>query len=160
VTGIGFRRLPWGIPPSMAAGLDDPFELPTLERLDELTRLIDGGLSVYLRYSPGPVADASHPSTDHESGLVMPGLSVNPLAPPRWWSLPVADWVARRVCQYLRELAEGARPWVLTGRVIDFGPDNEPLLDEVRPIAWLSRSLVREAHQRYQERLDAGQATH
>jgi hypothetical protein len=49
---------------------------------------------------------------------------------------------------------------VLTGRVIDFGPDNEPLLDDVRPIAWLSGSLVREAHHRYHERLDAGQATH
>lgn len=55
----------------------------------------------------------------------------------------MVDWVARRVCQYLRELVEGARPWVLTGRVIDFGPDNEPLLDEVRPIAWLSGSLGR-----------------
>jgi len=144
----------------MAEGPDDSFELPTLERLDELTILIDHGETVYLRYSPGPAADASHPSTDHESGLVMPGLSANPLAPPGWWSLPVADWVARRVCQYLRELAEGARPWVLTGRVIDFGPDNEPLLDEIRPIAWLSGSLVREAHRRYQERLDAGRVTH
>lgn len=53
----------------MAEGPDDLFELPSLERLDELTGLIDGGLTVYLRYSPGPVADASHPSTDHESGL-------------------------------------------------------------------------------------------
>jgi hypothetical protein len=144
----------------MAEGLDEPVELPTLERLDELTYLIDHGLTVYLRYSPGPVADARHPSTDHESGLEMPGLSANPLAAPGWWSLPLADWVARRVCQYLRELTEGARPWVLTGRVIDFGPDNEPLLDDVRPIAWLSGSLVREAHHRYHERLDAGQATH
>jgi hypothetical protein len=144
----------------MAEGSDDLFKLPTLERLDELTRLIDGGLTVYLRYSPGPVADASHPSTDHESSLVMPGLSVNPLTPPGWWSLPVMDWVARRVCQYLRELKEGARPWVLTGQVIDFGPDNEPLVDDVRPIAWLSGSLVREAHRRYHARLNAGKATH
>lgn len=139
---------------------DDPFELPSLERLEELTDLIDSGLTTYLRYSPGPVADASHPSTDHESGLVMPGLSANPLAPPGWWSRPVVDWVARRVCQYLRELREGARPWVLTGRVTDFGPDNEPLLDDVRPIAWLSGSLVSEAHRHYHERLDAGHATH
>jgi hypothetical protein len=139
---------------------NDPFGMPTLERLDELTDLVGHQLPVYLRYSPGPIEDAAHPSTDHESGLVMPGLSANPLAPPGWWSLPVADWVARAVCQYLRELREGARPWVLTGRVLDFGPDNEPLLGDVRPIAWLSGSLVREAHQRYRERLDVGQATH
>jgi hypothetical protein len=144
----------------MAEGTHDPFGLPTLERLDELTSLADSGMTVYLRYSPGPAADASHPSTDHESGLVMPGLSVNPLAPPGWWTLPAADWVARRICQYLRELDEGARPWVLTGDVIDFGPDNEPLVDHARPIAWLSESLVNEARRRYHERLDAGRATH
>jgi hypothetical protein len=144
----------------MAEQPGDPFELPSLERLDELTTLVDSGVTVYLRYSPGPVADADHPSTDHESGLMMPGVSANPLAPPGWWSLPLMDWVARRVCQYLRELQEGARPWVLTGQVIDFGPDNEPLLDDVHPIAWLSPSLVEEAHRRYHERLNAGQATH
>lgn len=144
----------------MAEPTGDPFELPSLERLDELTALVDSGATVYLRYSPGPVADASHPSTDHESGLMMPGLSANPLAPPGWWSLPLMDWLARRVCQYLRELREGARPWVLTGHVIDFGPDNEPLLDEVHPIAWLSASLVDEAHRRYHECLNAGRATH
>ena len=117
-------------------------------------------MTVYLRYSPGPVADADHPSTDHESGLVMPGLSANPLTPPGWWTLPLGDWLARRICQYLRELAENARPWILTGQVVDFGPDNEPLLDAIEPIAWLSGSLLREARQRYRERLDAGQATH
>jgi Family of unknown function (DUF6098) len=134
--------------------------LPTVERLAELSALAEGPIPVYLRYSPGPVSDAAHPSTDHESGLVMPGLSVNPLRAPHWWSLPAADWVARAVCQYLRELAEGARPWVLSGEVVGVGPDNEPLLAEIRPIAWVSGSLIREAHQRYQERLAAGRATH
>ena len=134
--------------------------MPTLGRLDELTQLAEHGVELYLRYSPGPVADAQHASTDHESGLVMPGLSANPLRVPAWWSLPPEDWLARRICQYLRELREGARPWVLTGKVVDFGPDNEPLLDDVEPIAWLSGELVRHAHQRYRDRLDAGRATH
>jgi hypothetical protein len=138
----------------------DPLGMPTLERLDELTQLMEHGVELYLRYSPGPVADAQHLSTDHESGLVMPGLSANPMRVPAWWSLPPEDWLARRVCQYLRELREGARPWVLTGRVVDFGPDNEPLLDDVEPIAWLSGELVRSAHERYRDRLDAGRATH
>jgi Family of unknown function (DUF6098) len=135
-------------------------ELPTLQHLEELSALVCGEPLVYLRYSPGPLADAVHPSTDHESGLVMPGLSANPLRPPAWWTLPVADWVARRVCQYLRELDEGARPWVLTGEEIDFGPDNEPLLGGIQPIAWLSPALLREARQRYHDRLEAGRATH
>jgi hypothetical protein len=78
------------------------------------------------------------------------------LRPPGWWTLPVEDWLARGVCQYLRKLREGARPWVLTGEVVDHGPDNEPLLVCVRPIAWLSADLVAEAHRRYRQRMDAG----
>jgi Family of unknown function (DUF6098) len=139
---------------------EEPFQMPTLERLEELTYLLGHGQTLYLRYSPGPLSDATHPSTDHESGLLMTGLSANSLAPPGWWTPPVEDWLARRICQYLRELEEGARPWVLTGREVDFGPDNEPLLQDIRPIAWLSASLVRRAHQHYHERLAAGEATH
>jgi hypothetical protein len=129
----------------------------TLTRLDELVDLLDLGIPVYLRYSPGPEADAAHPSVDHESGLPMPGHSANPIRPPGWWTLPIVDWLARAVCQYQRKLDEGARPWVLTGEVVDFGPDNEPLLVDVRPIAWLSPELVAEAERRYRQRMNVGQ---
>lgn len=135
-------------------------DLPTLDRLDELTLLIDHGEAVYLRYSPGPESDAAHPSRDHESGLLMSGVSANPLWPPTWWTRPVVDWVARSVCQYRRELEEGARPWVLTGRVVDFGPDNEPLLTDVEPIAWLSGALLAAADAHYRAQLDAGRDLH
>jgi hypothetical protein len=128
----------------------------TLERLDELVELLDLGIPVYLRYSPGPEADAAHPSVDHESGLPLPGHPANPLRPPGWWSLPAADWLARAVCQYLREIHDGARPWVLTGDVVDIGPDNEPLLVNITPIAWLTAELVTEAHRRYRSRMNAG----
>jgi hypothetical protein len=135
-------------------------EMGVLTRLDDLEALLDTEVEPYLRYSPGPESDAVHPSKDHESGLLMPGVSVNPLRPPGWWTLPVRDWLARRVCQYLRELAENARPWVLTGRRIDFGPDNEPLLVDIVPIAWLSAELVVEAHEHYRHALNAGRETH
>lgn len=131
-----------------------------VDRLGELAELLGLGVPLYLRYSPGPESDAVHPSVDHESGLPMPGHSVNPLQPPRWWTLPVEDWLARRTCQYLRELREGAQPWVLTGTPADFGPDNEPLLVDIQPIAWLSGQLVREAHERYHSRLAAGKPIH
>lgn len=44
--------------------------------------------------------------------------------------------------------------------MIDFGPDNEPLLTDIRPIAWLSPDLVSEAHERHHRRLDAGKQIH
>lgn len=131
-----------------------------LNRLSELVELCQLGPELYLRYSPGPEADAVHPSTDHESGLLMSGVSANPLTPPSWWTLPVDDWLARKVCQYLREANEGARPWVLHGREVDIGPDNEPLLVDVRPVAWLDAQLVAEARERYVKRMRVGKATH
>jgi hypothetical protein len=132
----------------------------TLETLDELADLVALNVPTYLRYSPGPEADAAHPSVDHESGLPMPGHPANPLRPPNWWTLPTTTWLSRRVCQYLRELHEGARPWTLTGDIADTGPDNEPLLINIHPIAWLSASLLREAHHHYQTHLNAGRSTH
>jgi hypothetical protein len=130
----------------------------SLTRLAELAELLDLGVPVYLRYSPGPDADAAHPSVDHESGLPMPGHSANPLSPPGWWTLPTADWLARAVCQYLHKVGEGARPWVLTGDVADVGPDNEPLLINTQPLAWLTADLVAEAQRRYRERMAAGRS--
>jgi hypothetical protein len=134
--------------------------MPELTKLDQLVELMELDLRLFLRYSPGPAADAAHPSVDHESGLTMPGHSANPLSPPEWWTLPPQDWIARSICQYLRELSEGSRPWVLTGDVTDFGPDNEPLLVNVQPVAWLGRELLDEARSRYSERMNAGKATH
>ena len=134
--------------------------MDTLGRLDDLVELLDLGIPLYLRYSPGPEADAAHPSVDHESGLPMPGHSAVSLHPPTWWTLPATDWVARRVCQYLREIHEGARPWVLTGEIADIGPDNEPLLVAVKPLAWLTADLITQAHQRYRHRMDAGRSLH
>lgn len=131
----------------------------TVRRLGELAELVRAGLAPYLRYSPGPESDALHPSVDHESGLAMPGISVNPLPAPGWWTLPLEDWLARRVCQYLRELREGAFPWIVAGRSVDVGPDNEPLLVDLRPVAWVSAQVVEEARERYYARLRTGGST-
>ncbi|RSM91697.1 hypothetical protein DMH04_01610 [Kibdelosporangium aridum] len=133
--------------------------MPVLTKLDQLIELMAMDLPLFLRYSPGPEADVAHPSVDHESGLQMPGHSANPLRPPSWWTLPTEDWMARRICQYLRKLDEGARPWVLTGEVTSHGPDNEPLLVNVTPVAWLGDELLAEAHQRYTERMNAGKSS-
>ena len=47
----------------------------------------------------------SRNSIDTESGLELPGLSVNPLAAESWWTRPLRDWLARQLCQY-RHLSE------------------------------------------------------
>lgn len=111
----------------------------------------------FVRFSKGPAHDADSGSRDYESGLDLPGLSVNPLAPEAWWRRPPKEWLARQICNYvhLREDADDdRRAWVLTGRVVGRGPDNEPLVTDHHPVAWLSDELIREAKELYAEAFD------
>lgn len=129
-----------------------------LQTLDELAAQVRPG--VFVRFSKGPGHDRDRCSRDYESGLELPGLSVNPLHPEAWWDRPVRDWLARQLCDYVH-VAENAdddrRAWILEGDVVARGPDNEPLVTNVRPLAWLSADLVAEAKSVYAERFDVAE---
>jgi hypothetical protein len=129
----------------------------SIETLAGLADVVDRLGEAYVRYSEGPQADRQ-PSIDTESGLELPGLSVNPLHVEPWWTRPREDWLARQVCQYeeLRRKNPNRFAWVLTGTVVGRGPDCEPLLREVMPVARLTNRLLDEALRRYQERFQAG----
>ncbi|MCP2636096.1 DUF6098 family protein [Microbacterium sp. HD4P20] len=133
--------------------LGDP--ITTLEDLVDVVRRHD---RAYLRYSEGPSNDREG-SVDTESGLTLPGLSVNPLHPEQWWTRPLEDWIARQVCQYrdLQQKNPDRFAWVLSGVEVGRGPDCEPLLREVTPIARLDDRLLDEADRRYKVRFRAGQ---
>lgn len=126
--------------------------------LDGLERLVKERAPIYLRYSRGFEADANSQSLDTESGLALPGLSVNPLTPESWWTRPLTDWIARQICQYKHLHRKKDRyAWVLTGDCVGRGPDCEPLLTNVQPLGRLHEALLEEAETIYQERFDAGQ---
>jgi hypothetical protein len=72
-------------------------EVTTLASLAELVAS-DPGL--YVHWSKGPDTDRVARSTDYATGLELPGLAVNPLTPPAWWTLPVEVWVALQVRAY------------------------------------------------------------
>lgn len=129
-------------------------ELRSLEELDPYV-----ADDVFLRFSRGPDSDRDRMSRDYESGLELPGLSVTPLAPEAWWDRPTEDWLARQICKYVHlrtESDDDRYGWLLRGRVVSRGPDNEPLVDEVEPLARLSEELLARARDRYEERFDVG----
>lgn len=129
----------------------------TFRTLEELEELVREQAPVYLRYSRGYDADSNSQSKDTESGLSLPGLSVNPLTPEGWWTRPLADWLARQICQYKHLYEQKERhAWVLTGNCVARGPDCEPLLVDVKPLGTLDHDLLKEAERIYQERFDAG----
>ena len=106
-------------------------EVTTLASLAELVVNTPG---LYVRWSTGPETDRAERSTDYATRLELPGLGASPLTLPTWRTLPVEVWVARQVRAYahLSDDQLDHMAWVLTGRIAERGPDNEPLLASPR----------------------------
>jgi hypothetical protein len=130
--------------------------LPRLRTLAEVAELVGVVDPLYVRFSGGPEDDRRSVSRDHESGCLLPGLSVNPMNPEPWWDRPVEHWVARQLCQYAHLMTSERFPWFLTGEISGRGPDCEPLLVRVLPVASLDPGVVDEAGRLYREVFDAG----
>jgi Family of unknown function (DUF6098) len=126
----------------------EPDEVNSVDQLVELVGA--SGTPTYVRFSADVAHDRVHGSVDHESGLPLPGLSVNPLQPPSWWRKPLRAWVVRQLCTYhhLKDQDDDRRCWIVVGSVIDRGPDNEPLLTDVRAIAVVADDVLDECRQR------------
>jgi Family of unknown function (DUF6098)/Glycosyltransferase family 9 (heptosyltransferase) len=125
-------------------------DLDEVTTLAALVELVAGHPGLFVRWSSGPDGDRGERSTDYATGLELPGLAVNPLTPPTWWTLPVEVWVARQVraCAHLSDHRPDQFAWVLAGRIAERGPDNEPLVVDVEPIARLRAAVLREAADR------------
>ncbi|MFV0132079.1 DUF6098 family protein [Streptomyces sp. HMX87] len=124
--------------------------LPLFAGLDELARLVTGHHGLYVRWSRGPAHDLPEvTSTDDLTGVKLPGLSASPLDVEEWWGdRPVHVWVARRLydyCHLPRVKDARTRPWVLQGCEVARGPDNEPLVADVRPLGWIPGHVIEEA---------------
>jgi hypothetical protein len=137
--------------------------MPTVDSLHELTAMVlDDRDQLFVRWSRGPRCDMQdvQSSRDELTGVPMPGLSANPLTVESWWGgRPPALWVARRLHDYrhLRELrGPGVRPWVLVGRTMARGPDNEPLVECLRPVAWIADAVIDEAEKLVEDQDNAG----
>jgi hypothetical protein len=142
----------------MIVGETPGADLPVLDELDAIVELTIHHEPLFVRYSEGPDRDREGPSTDYECGLVLPGLSAIVLTPPDWWTRPRRDWVARRLSRYadLMVAPRQPRPWLLGGRVIGQGTDDEPLVAAATPVAWVGRRALAQAVQLYEQRFVVG----
>ena len=130
--------------------------VPHLRSLADVTQLVDVVSPLYVRFSAGPLADVAIVSRDHESGCLLPGLSVNPLTPEPWWDRQVEHWLARQLCQYAHLQTPERFPWALTGEIVGRGPDCEPLLVKTTAVASIDREAVDEAARTYARVFRAG----
>ncbi|WP_437089098.1 DUF6098 family protein [Streptomyces sp. enrichment culture] len=130
--------------------MTDTSHMTTFTTLRDLTALVTARHGLYVRWSLGPGKDLSAiSSTDDLTGVAMPGLSASPLDVEGWWGdRPPGVWVARRLYDYShlpRVKHSGTRPWVLAGREVARGPDNEPLVTDVEPLGWIDARVIAEA---------------
>jgi hypothetical protein len=134
-------------------------QLVELRSLGEVVDVVRAHDTMYLRYSQGPEEDLSGGSSrDYEADVDLPGLSVTVATPEPWWPRPIEEWVARRLCKYADLGTAASRiPWLLTGRPVGNGPDHEPLVDQVRPVARVGDEAIREAVRLYHERFNPGE---
>jgi Family of unknown function (DUF6098) len=130
-------------------------ELPTINTLAELARLLDDHpRDLYVRWSEGPDPDLRQQhSYDELTRTELMGLSANSLAVEPWWGdRPVETWLARRIYDYLhlrhQRRPATVRPWVMQGEEVARGPDNEPLVRCLRPVAWIGEAVVDESVRR------------
>ncbi|MFF7813645.1 DUF6098 family protein [Streptomyces sp. NPDC007945] len=124
--------------------------MPSLSTLDDVARLVADRHDIYVRWSRGPDPDLrSASSADDLTGVRLPGLSASALGIEDWWEeRPARLWVARRLYDYchLPRLKDPlTRPWLLRGREVARGPDNEPLVSDVEPLAWVDDDVITEA---------------
>jgi hypothetical protein len=120
----------------------------TLHSLNELAELVDDRDDLYVRWSRGPHADQAERSRDELTGVELPGLSASALSLEPWWDgRSRLLWVARRLYDYrhLQAQRRNVCAWVLQGRECGRGPDNEPLVALLRPVAWVGGEVVNEA---------------
>lgn len=130
--------------------------MTTIGSLDELADLLARRRGLYVRWSRGPHADLPELSSrDELTGVELPGLSANPLDVEDWWGeRPLRTWAARRLYDYshlLRVKDRQARPWLLHGTEAGRGPDNEPLVRDVRPLGWIDRKVITEAEEEIEQ---------
>lgn len=135
--------------PSPGHPFHQPLDLPVVTSLDGVVALLRPSTAVFLRYSGGPLADAAVAARDTESGCVLPGLPVAPLVPETWWLRPSREWIARQLCQFSELWGGRLTGWILTGRTCGRGPDGEPLVTDVRPLALLGDECLDEASHLY-----------
>lgn len=121
-----------------------PVDVPMLDSLVDLERMVKQSADLYVRYAEGWDADRERGSKDHESGIEMLALSVNPLSPELCWTRPLTDWLARQLCQFKHLFGENPKRkgWIAHGNNAGRGPDCDPLFTQVESAAKLSDALL------------------
>lgn len=124
-------------------------ELPVLDTLREVVGMCSTRDDVYLRFSYTPDDSDSSARRERESGYLLPGVPAWPLCPEPWWGAGSRTWIARQLTRHSHLAHSAIEPWLVTGQLRGRGPDCEPLIAHVTPLARVGHKALLEADESY-----------
>lgn len=84
-----------------------------------------------------------------KSGNLLPGVPAWPMSPEPWWAAGARVWIARQLARHAHRAHAGAEPWLVAGEVRGRGPDCEPLIAQLTPLARIDQAVLTEADEAY-----------
>jgi len=124
-------------------------DLPVLETLGEVVSLCGTRANVYVRFSYTPDDRDAEARRERESGNLLPGVPAWPMRPEPWWAAGARVWIARQLSRHAHRAHAGAEPWLVAGEERGRGPDCEPLVARLTPLARIDQSVLTEAEEAY-----------
>lgn len=134
-------------------------EMKTIKTFEALCEVIFKmemeGQSPFVRWSTKPTKDAQEEfrSYNYANNHFESGVSVNALIAEEWWYLNAPDQTAAKKNYIAMQVAEYSflpgKPWLMTATETDRGSDNEPVVTEIKPLAWISLNVIDEAKALY-----------
>lgn len=124
-------------------------ELPVLETLSAVVEACSSHDDIYLRFSYAPDDRDATGRRERESGYLLPGVPAWPLCPEAWWGAGSRTWIARQLTRRAHLVSGGVEPWLVSGEVRGRGPDCEPLIAGLTPLALVSHKVLVEADESY-----------
>ncbi|WP_324649998.1 DUF6098 family protein [Georgenia sp. H159] len=125
------------------------YELPVLHTIGQVVELCGTRTDLYVRFSYTPDDRDVAARRERESGNLLPGVPAWPLCPESWWGAGARVWIARQLARRAHLAHAGAEPWLVAGEVRGRGPDCEPLIAQINPLARINQRVLAEAEEDY-----------
>ncbi|ROR73827.1 DUF6098 family protein [Bogoriella caseilytica] len=127
-----------------------PASSPPLRSIGQIVLLMQTVGPLYLHVpDPHSIGSRDGEFRDPESTFRLPGAPAWSLQPESWWLDSTATWVARRLARHATHAATAPAPTLLSGEIVSWGIDGQPLIGGHRTVAFLDADVFVEAQATY-----------
>lgn len=123
---------------------------PALRSIGQILQLMQTHGPLFLHVpDPESLGARAGEFRDPDSSFRLPGAPAWSLRPESWWLDSTATWVARRLAKHASHCATTPTPTLLSGEIVSWGIDGQPLIGQYRTVATLDGDIFVEAQATY-----------